>query len=344
MENSVINTGNILHFLNEPTIENVETKIESDLQSFPIISPTAVLPKLSKNAIKKAARLERITKQRKENRKREKERRKENGTANLAIKRNADGETVKVHRKSLKNNLMANSKCKLRITIDCSFENMMSDSDISHLGKQLSYSYAKNRRMESPLQFYVTSCVNKTQELLEKSGLSNWDIHLHEKHYLDVFSDVKRENICYLTSDSSNVIDDFDENTVYIIGGLVDHNHYKSHCYDLAIKENISHAQLPIGKFMHMKTRQVLTVNQVYEIIASYCECKDWMKAFVDVLPKRKGAKEKDQNNDNDKNLEEQLLNEINDQKIEANNEAEIIKNINESDVKIENEIIKEHS
>lgn len=41
---------------------------------------------------------------------------------------------------------------------------------------------------------------------------------------------------------------------------------------------------------MHMKTRQVLTVNQVFEIISSYCECKDWQKAFVSVLPKRKGA------------------------------------------------------
>ncbi len=151
---------------------------------------------------------------------------------------------------------MANSKCKLRIVIDCSFEDLMSDSDIHHLGKQLSYSYAKNRRMESPLQFYVTSCFNKTSDLLEKSGLSNWDIHLHTKHYLDVFNDVAKENICYLTSDSPNEIEEFDENTVYIIGGMVDHNHHKSHCYNLALKEGISHAQLPIGNlftYSHIK-------------------------------------------------------------------------------------------
>lgn len=44
-----------------------------------------------------------------------------------------------------------------------------------------------------------------------------------------------------------------------------------------------------------MKTRQVLTVNQVFEIISNYCECKDWLKAFVSVLPKRKGACVKDE-------------------------------------------------
>ena len=56
------------------------------------------------------------------------------------------------------------------------------------------------------------------------------------------------------------------------------------------MKHGLSHAQLPIGKFMHMKTRQVLTVNQVFEIIASFSECNDWQKAFIGVLPKRKGA------------------------------------------------------
>jgi tRNA (guanine9-N1)-methyltransferase len=50
---------------------------------------------------------------------------------------------------------------------------------------------------------------------------------------------------------------------------------------------------------MHMKTRQVLTVNQVFEIMSLYYECKDWQKAFIGVLPKRKGAelKYEDENN-----------------------------------------------
>ena len=183
---------------------------------------------MSKNQKKRLARLERITKQRQENRKRERERRKLKGTSNLVIKQNENGETVQVHRKTLKNNLMANSTNKLRITIDCSFEDLMSDSDIHHLGKQLSYSYAKNRRMEAPLQFYLTSCSNKVKNLLEKSGLPNWDVHQHEQHFLDVFNQTDKQNICYLTSDSPNEIDRFDEDKIYIIGGFVDHNHHVS--------------------------------------------------------------------------------------------------------------------
>jgi tRNA (guanine9-N1)-methyltransferase len=183
---------------------------------------------LSKNQKKKLARLEKIAKQRQENRKKEREKRKLKGSQNICIKTNTNGETIKVHRKSLKSNLMSNSSNRIRVIIDCSFEDMMSTSDIHHLGKQLSYSYAKNRRMDSPFQFYFTSCSNVLKNLLEKSGLSNWDIHLHESHFLDVFSQENKQNICYLTSDSPNEIDDFEENKIYIIGGLVDHNHHVS--------------------------------------------------------------------------------------------------------------------
>lgn len=205
-------------------------------------------PKMSKNAMKRLARLERVVQQRKETRKREREKRKKQGTSNLAVMVNADtGETSRVHRKALKKNLMSTSACKLRLVIDCSFEPLMSISDISHLAKQLAYSYGKNRRVQAPLQFYFTSMAGQTKEILDKSGLENWDIHRHDTHYLDVFSSVEKENIVYLTSDSSNVIEEFDDNKVYIIGGLVDHNHHKSHCYDLAVKAGISHAQLPIG-------------------------------------------------------------------------------------------------
>lgn len=37
-----------------------------------------------------------------------------------------------------------------------------------------------------------------------------------------------------------------------------------------------------------MAARHVLTVNQVLEIILRWLECRDWEKAFMDVIPKRK--------------------------------------------------------
>ena len=46
---------------------------------------------------------------------------------------------------------------------------------------------------------------------------------------------------------------------------------------------------LPI-KFINMKTRKVLAVNHVYEILALVSQGKSWKDAFLEVLPERKEA------------------------------------------------------
>lgn len=54
-------------------------------------------------------------------------------------------------------------------------------------------------------------------------------IGFHEKNYLDVFP---KEKIYYLTSESDNIIENFEEDTYYIIGGIVDHNQYKVYLFN----------------------------------------------------------------------------------------------------------------
>ena len=51
-----------------------------------------------------------------------------------------------------------------------------------------------------------------------------FQINLTEKSYIDEFGS---DNVVYLTSDSSNILQTLDEDKAYIIGGLVDHNHQK---------------------------------------------------------------------------------------------------------------------
>lgn len=103
----------------------------------------------------------------------------------------------------------------------------------------------------------------------------------------------------YLTSESENVIEQLENDHIYVIGGLVDHNcqkvsfffkvfdiilivsrihvlhniillhlcfSLKGICHKLAVSNGIKHARLPLDKFLEMKARKVLTVDHGNDI------------------------------------------------------------------------------
>lgn len=175
----------------------------------------------------------------------------------------------------------------LRIAIDLSFDDFMSDRDMMKLLKQVQRTYSVNRRAEHPVQLYLTSFGDKVKRKLNeiKCNYEQWDIHIKPEPYSEVFP---KEDVIYLTSDSPNVLSEVEESKAYIIGGLVDHNHQKGLCYKLAIERDIAHAQLPISEFVKLNSRKVLVVNHVFEILLRFTESKDWKDAFYKVLPARK--------------------------------------------------------
>ena len=78
----------------------------------------------------------------------------------------------------------------------------------------------------------------------------------------------KKEQLVYLTADSTDEIKDLDPNDVYIIGGIVDRNRHKDLTIKKAIEQGIRHARLPISDFLSLNTSCVLTVNHVFDIMA----------------------------------------------------------------------------
>lgn len=179
---------------------------------------------------------------------------------------------------------------KVRLVIDCSFDDLMALRDVKKLNKQIRRCYAENRRVIHPVQLYLTSHSGQLKSNMDEydKGWINWkDIHIKSEHYKDL---MKLEDLVYLTSDSPEVLHELDETKAYIIGGLVDHNHHKGITYQQALELGIGHAQLPLGSFVKMNSRKVLAVNHVFEIILAFLEKKDWKEAFFSVLPQRKGA------------------------------------------------------
>lgn len=97
--------------------------------------------------------------------------------------------------------------------------------------------------------------------------------------------------IVYLSSDSQHTLTNLSPYTTYIIGGIVDKNRHKGLCYRRACERGIPTAKLPIGEYMTMQSRTVLTINHVVEIMLAWLDTGDWGEAFLKVIPKRKAAK-----------------------------------------------------
>ncbi|KAF5281469.1 hypothetical protein FQR65_LT14677 [Abscondita terminalis] len=164
-------------------------------------------------------------------------------------------------RKQLKNSKMVNSACKIGIVIDLSFDELMINKDMGKVIKQILRVYTENRRASAPMQLHLTNFNGKSKEEMSKhNGYENWDMHFHNADYLDVFP---KEKLIYLSSESDNVIEKLEQDKVYIIGGLVDHNAHK-------VKINI-----------------IINAFIVFEIMLRVSEGKSFKEAFEMVLPKR---------------------------------------------------------
>lgn len=187
--------------------------------------------------------------------------------------------------------------CGQNIVIDLEFSHLMTPSEIHSLVQQIMYCYAVNGRCPSPGHLWLTGCNGEMETQLQRlPGFDKWIIEKEHRSYIDALKDQK-ENLVYLTADAETVLDDLDLKKIYIIGGLVDRNRWKGITMKKAQEQGIQTAKLPIGSYLKMSSSQVLTVNQVIEILLKYLETRDWKASFFQVVPQRKRC-EADSNSD----------------------------------------------
>ncbi|RUS24385.1 guanine-1-methyltransferase-domain-containing protein, partial [Jimgerdemannia flammicorona] len=163
----------------------------------------------------------------------------------------------------------------LRIVIDCSFNNLMTQKEINSMAKQIICCYSANK--VSPHLIGEICIMSHGGQI--KDGVM-WNTNLYEETF-------DKEELVYLMADSNDRILEIDEGKVYIIGGIMDKNRHKKLCYEKASKQGIRTMQLPIGEYIKMASWKVLTVNHVFEILLKYMEHKDWEKAFLEIIPHR---------------------------------------------------------
>ncbi|XP_027338697.1 tRNA (guanine(9)-N1)-methyltransferase [Abrus precatorius] len=174
------------------------------------------------------------------------------------------------------------------VVVDLQFSHLMNPNEIHSLVQQIMYCYAVNGRCASPAHLWLTGCGGEMENGLKRiPGFDKWIIEKENRSYIEALHD-RKENLVYLTADSDTVLEELDLKKIYVIGGLVDRNRWKGITLKKAQEQGIQTAKLPIGSFMKMSSSQVLTVNQVVEILLKFLETRDWKTSFFAVIPQRK--------------------------------------------------------
>ncbi|XP_053983148.1 tRNA methyltransferase 10 homolog A isoform X4 [Hylaeus volcanicus] len=133
-------------------------------------------PNMSKRQLKKVKKREKWLERKDE--KRLKEREKARRKRAFARANNID---LGPSRKALKRSTMADSSCKVGVTIDMSFDDLMIDKDIAKLTKQILRCYTLNRRAVAPMQFSLTRFDGKSRSHMQKhNGYEHWDGLCHK--------------------------------------------------------------------------------------------------------------------------------------------------------------------
>jgi tRNA (guanine9-N1)-methyltransferase len=142
--------------------------------------------------------------------------------------------------------------------------NIYLKKELLSLTNQLGYSYGKNKKAPKSMKMCITSFDDALKKNLDEK-LESWHdwkeqhIQVTTKHYMDEF---EKDKLVYLSADSDNTIQTLDDGMSYIVGGIVDKNRYKGLCQGKATQHDIQTARLPIGEYLELSTRKVLTVNQ----------------------------------------------------------------------------------
>lgn len=210
------------------------------------------------------------------------------------------------------------------VVLDCGFNDLMIDKELTSLGSQVTRCYSDNHKAPFQAHLAISSFGGQLKERFDgllAGHYRSWkNVRFLEGDFAQAASQAKEwmkgdhggklagalakeddpaqtsheqeeaGEVVYLTSDSPDTLTRLRPYSTYIIGGLVDRNRHKGVCYKRALDKGMRTAKLPIGDYMQMTSRFVLATNHVAEIMLRWLELGDWGEAFLQVVPKRKGG------------------------------------------------------
>ena len=246
---------------------------------------------LSKNQQKKIARHGRVLENNKAKRKSEQERAREK----YKLLRQQGGPSKEEIRSQQLARLKEAVGTGIKVCLDFQFEGMMIEKELTHLVNQAKRVYSSNKSATHPfdLHFLNLHKNSKTYQMCcdKNTGFENYLVTMSNCGATELF---EAESIVYLTPDSDTVLEELYHDHVYVIGGLVDDSVKKNTSHLYCEAASLKTARLPIPELMSRSEKggsfkQILTINQVFDILLHFHQERDWKSALNKHVPAKTG-------------------------------------------------------
>ncbi|XP_003407899.1 tRNA methyltransferase 10 homolog B [Loxodonta africana] len=255
--------------------------------------PTGSATWCSKNVQRKQKHWEKIVAAKKSKRKQEKERRKANRAENPGI---CPQHSKRFLKALTRERLLEAKHTGPRLCIDLSMTDHMSKKELSRLAGQIRRLYGSNKKADKPFWICLAG-FSRDSPLYEEclrmnDGFSSYVLDITEE---DCFSLFPLKTLVYLTPDSEHALEDVDVNKIYILGGLVDESIQKKVTFQKAREHSVQTARLPIQEYMIRRQNgrnyhsEILALNQVFDILSTYFETRNWPEALKKGVSSGKG-------------------------------------------------------
>merc|ERR1712137_568924 len=126
----------------------------------------------------------------------------------------------RLSRKAKAAEFMAKKDSGAGVLLDLEWEHAHTEKALKSLVNQVLYCYGAIRKASKPVRLMISGlhCESEMYRRLHKiSGFEKWAIEVSEKPYIDTYS---KEQLVYLTPDAEETVEQFEQDKIYIIGGI----------------------------------------------------------------------------------------------------------------------------
>lgn len=250
----------------------------------------------SKNVLRKQRHWERQLAAKKSKRKEEKQKRRLHRAQESGANTDPAQFSKRVMKAITKERLAEARSTGVKLCVDLSMTDCMSDKEISRLAGQLRRLYGSNKKATRPFHLFLTDLREDSRLYREcvrmNDGFLSYTMEITEESCLDLFPS---QSVVYLTPDAQEALETVDADKVYILGGLVDESIQKKLSLSRATELRLRTARLPIDEYMVKKINvknfhsKILAINQVFDILSMFLETGSWTHALQTWFPAGKG-------------------------------------------------------